>query len=105
MGWWTSGATVHGGPWTGERLEFTRVQARRCCGAQLLAAMARGARGRCEEPSNGLTWDGEVVRRASGGGERNPAVVVGVKALEERRWANETGKRCRRTKVGCGAVL
>jgi hypothetical protein len=75
------------------------------CGARLLAVMARGARGQCGEPSDGLTWGGEVVRRASGGGERNPVAAVGVEALGERRWANEAGKRCRRTEVGCGALL
>jgi hypothetical protein len=47
--------------------------------------MARVARGRCGEPADGLTWGGEVVRRASGGGERNPAEVVGVEMLGERR--------------------
>jgi hypothetical protein len=46
-----------------------------------------------------------VVRRARGGGEWNPAVAVGVEALRERRWANETAKRCRRTEVGCGVLL
>jgi hypothetical protein len=46
-----------------------------------------------------------VVRRASGGGERKPAVAIGVEALGERRWANETGKRCRRMETGCGALL
>jgi hypothetical protein len=85
MACWTSGATVHDGPWTGERPELTGARARRRCGDWLLAAMARGARGQCGEPADGLTWGGEAVRRASGGGERNPTVVVGVKVLRERR--------------------
>jgi hypothetical protein len=59
----------------------------------------------CGEPFERLTWGGEVVRRASGGGEWNPATVVDIEALEERRWANETGKRCRRTEAGCGTIL
>jgi hypothetical protein len=45
------------------------------------------------------------VRRASGGGERNLVAAVGVEALGERSWANETGKRCRRTEAGCGTLL
>jgi hypothetical protein len=85
MGWWTSGATVHGGPWTGERLELAGVRARQRCGDRLLAAMAWGARGWCGEPADKLTWGGEVMRRASGGGERNSAEAVGVETLEERR--------------------
>jgi hypothetical protein len=47
--------------------------------------MARGARGRCGEPADGLTWGREVVRRANGGGEQNPAEAVNVETLEERR--------------------
>jgi hypothetical protein len=70
---------------TGERQELTGARAHRCCGDQLLAAMARGARGLCGEPVDGLTWGGEAVRRASGGGEWNPTVAVGVEALRERR--------------------
>jgi hypothetical protein len=70
----------HGPWWTMDR-GATGVRARRRCGAQLLAAMIWGARGRCGEPSDGITWGGEVVRRASGGGEWNPAVMVGVEAL------------------------
>jgi hypothetical protein len=46
-----------------------------------------------------------VVRRISGNGERNIAAAVGIEVLRERRWANETGKRCRRMKVGCCALL
>jgi hypothetical protein len=47
--------------------------------------MAREARGRCGEPTDGLTWGREVVRRASSGGEQNPAEAIGVEMLRERR--------------------
>jgi hypothetical protein len=76
---------VHDGPWTGERPELAGARAHRRYGDWLLAAMARGARGRCGEPADGLTWGGEAVRRASSGGERNPTAAVGVKVLRERR--------------------
>jgi hypothetical protein len=66
--------------WTMDR---EATEAHRCCGEWLFAAMARGARRRCEELADKLTWGGGVVRRASGGGERNPAEAVGVEALRK----------------------
>jgi hypothetical protein len=47
--------------------------------------MAQGARGRCGQPADGLTWGREAVRRASSGGEWNSTATVGVKVLRERR--------------------
>jgi hypothetical protein len=32
-------------------------------------------------------------------------IISGPNVLGERRWANETGKRCRRTEAGCGTLL
>jgi hypothetical protein len=44
----------------------------------------RSYQGRCGELADELTWGREVVRRATGSGERNPVEAVGIKMLGER---------------------
>jgi hypothetical protein len=89
----------HGPWWTMDR---GATGACRHCGDRLLAAMARGAKGRCGEPADGLTWGGEVVRRASGGGERNPAEAVASK--HSGREGEERGARMSAVEMVGGVV-
>jgi hypothetical protein len=70
---------VHHGPHSGWRPEFTRAQPSCRSGARWLAVEAWEARGRCGDPSGGLTSGGGAVRWASGGGERSSVAALGVR--------------------------
>jgi hypothetical protein len=43
---------------------------------------AREARGRCGDPSGGLTSGGGAARQASNGGERSSVVALGVRGAQ-----------------------
>jgi hypothetical protein len=62
------------------RSKLARAEARRFCGAQLLIVESRIARERCGELAGGVTWDGEASRRASGGEEWSPVVMLSVQS-------------------------
>jgi hypothetical protein len=46
-----------------------------------------------------------VVRRANGGGERNPVEAVGVEMLRERRWREGSEDERGGDGWGCGTLL
>jgi hypothetical protein len=71
----------HHGPHSGQRPELTGARPSGRSRAQRLAAEAREASGRHEDPSGGLTLDGGAVRRTSDGGERSSVAVINVERL------------------------
>jgi hypothetical protein len=73
-----AGPWVHRGPHSGRLPEFTGARPRCHSRARWLATEAREARGRCGDPSGGLTSGGGVAWWASGGGERSSAAALGV---------------------------
>jgi hypothetical protein len=82
-----AGPRVHCGPHSGRRPELIRARPSWRSGARRLAAEAPKARGRCGDPSGGLTLGEEAARWASGGGEQNTAVALGVRgARGEESW-------------------
>jgi hypothetical protein len=74
-----AGPRVHCGPHSGQRPEFTGARPSCRSGAQWLAVEAREPRGRCRDPSGGLTSGGLLVRWARSGGKRSSAVALGVR--------------------------
>jgi hypothetical protein len=89
-----AGPRVHRGPHSGQRPEFTGARPSCHARAWWLAAEAREASGRREDPSGGLTSDGGVMRRTYDSGERSSMAAIGVERLGARIGGKERSGEC-----------